>query len=503
MGIRNRDYPNPKASRFLPPLCRKAVADLLGMKSSFLDQNFLLSTETGRTLYHECARDLPIIDYHCHLSPAEIAINRRFSNLTEIWLEGDHYKWRAMRSNGIPEKYCTGDADPYEKFLAFARTVPRTLRNPIYHWSHLELQRYFGIHELLNETSAQGIWEKANERLMDSDFCVHGIFKNMKVSLVCTTDDPVDSLEHHATIRESGCPAKILPAFRPDKSGQLLPLEDWNRYVDSLAGVSGKRCDDLDGFMAALAARHAFFHEMGCRLSDHGLCHAPDCSADADEAAVIFRRAREGDASLTPWEEERFAGFLLVQFGKWDHAKGWVQQFHLGAQRNNSSRHFRTLGRDTGFDSIGDWPQAGKLAALLDAMDRENSLPKTILYNLNPADNYVFGTMIGNFNDGTAPGKIQWGSGWWFLDQLEGMEWQINALGNLGLLPRFVGMLTDSRSFLSYPRHEYFRRILCDLFGRDVEAGRIPADDELLRETIQNICHENAKNYFPFWDADC
>jgi glucuronate isomerase len=468
------------------------------MAASFLDENFLLTTSTSRTLFHEVAASQPIIDYHCHLSPADIARDRRFGNLWEAWLEGDHYKWRALRTNGVAERFCTGDADPYEKFLAFARTVPMTLRNPLFHWTHLELQRYFGIYELLDEKSAPRIWEEANAQLTGGDLTVHGIFRRMKVEVVCTTDDPADDLEHHRKMAETGGPVRMLPAFRPDKAMQLRAVEDWNQYVDRLATVAGVRCDDFAGFTAALAARHDFFHAMGARVSDHGLNYCPGLPCGDEEAAAIFRRARAGEAP-TESEEEKFGFWLMLFFGRMDAAKGWVQQLHLGAQRNNSPRQLRALGRDTGFDSIGDWPQAHKLATFLGQLDETGELPRTILYNLNPADNYVFGTMVGNFNDGSVAGKVQFGTGWWFLDQLEGMTWQINALSNLGLLSRFVGMLTDSRSFLSFPRHEYFRRLLCDLLGREAEAGLLPSDLPLLREYVERISYRNAREYFDFW----
>jgi glucuronate isomerase len=467
------------------------------VSSLFPSKDFLLTTKTSRHLFHEVAAGQPIIDYHCHLAPADITQNRRFANLFEIWLEGDHYKWRAMRANGIPERFCTGDAEPYEKFLAFAKTVPMTLRNPLYHWTHIELQRYFGIDRLLSPDTAPGIWEEANERLQEADFNVHGIFRRMNVEVVCTTDDPADSLEEHRTVAASDCPARILPAFRPDKTMQMRPVESWNSYVDQLARVSGVVCRDLDNFLDALKQRHDFFHELGSRVSDHGLCYCPGEPCTDEEAAAIFRRARDGEL-VSAREEEQFGTFLMDFFGRMDCARGWVQQLHLGALRNNSMRQFENLGRDTGFDSIGDWPQAEKLARFLDRLDSTDELPKTIIYNLNPADNYLFATMIGNFNDGSVAGKIQYGSGWWFLDQHEGMTWQINALSNLGLLSRFVGMLTDSRSFLSYPRHEYFRRILCEILGREAESGQLPMDIPLLSEYVERICYRNAREYFEF-----
>jgi len=463
------------------------------MSESFIHADFLLSTPLAQRLYHEVAAPLPIIDYHTHLPPADVANNRRFANLFEIWLEGDHYKWRAMRANGIPEKFVTGDAEPREKFRAWAATVPMTLRNPLYHWTHLELSRYFDIHELLDETTADSVWDRANEKL--PGLTPRDIFQKMNVEVVCSTDDPTDSLEHHAACR--GSKTLVLQTFRPDKGLAIEAGDAWNAWVDALAACSGSRIDDFGGFLAALKSRHDFFHEMGARLSDHGLSQFPAAGAGDQELKVIFARARDGKA-VTPLEAEKFASRLLVEVGRWNAAKEWTMQFHVGALRNANTRQFRVLGRDTGFDSIGDWPQAEKMRWLLDALDSEGSLPRTILYNLNPADNYVFATMIGNFQGGEIPGKVQLGSGWWFLDQKEGMEWQINALSNLGLLGRFVGMLTDSRSFLSYPRHEYFRRVLCEMLGGDVERGELPNDWKLLSNLVGGICYYNAKSYFRF-----
>lgn len=462
---------------------------------AFLSDDFLLETATARRLYHEVAADLPIIDYHCHLPPADVAANRRFSNLFEIWLEGDHYKWRALRANGIPEDLITGSASPKEKFLAWARTLPATWRNPLFHWSHLELTRYFGITDLLDETTAEAIWDAANARLAEPDFDAHGILRRMKVEVVGTTDDPADPLPHHELFARSGHPTRMVPTFRPDKAHALEDPVAWNAWVDRLATTAGTRIDDFDALLAALESRHAAFHAAGGRLSDHGLVRAPAAPATDAELAAIFRKLRAGQPGAA-LEAEQFATRILLETGRWNHARGWTLQLHLGPQRNNNSRYLARLGRDAGFDSIGDVPQAASLAWFLDALDHEDRLPRTVLYNINPADNYVFATMIGNFNDGTIPGKIQWGSGWWFLDQKEGMEWQINALSNLGLLRRFVGMLTDSRSFLSYPRHEYFRRILCNLFGRDVERGELPDDFPRLAEYVRAICYENARDYF-------
>ena len=463
----------------------------------FLNDDFLLGGKTAKRLYHEIARDLPIIDYHCHLSPKDLAGNRRFKNLFEAWLEGDHYKWRAMRSNGISEEYCTGDADPYEKFLAFAKTVPHTVRNPLYHWTHLELRRYFGFEGLLNEESAPVVWEMANEQLNSGELDVTSILKRFRVEIICTTDDPTDTLEYHETLKSSDYPAKIFPAFRPDK---VLSTKDpvvFNKWVDSLASRVGESIDSLSSLLEKIGERHEFFHSMGCRLSDHGLDYLPAKEISTFEAEAVFRKIRSG-SQPDDSEAEGLSTYLMIWMGERDFEKGWTRQFHLGAKRNNNSRMFANVGADTGFDSIGDHPQAERMARHLDLLDRNKRLPKTILYTLNPNDNYLIGTMIGNFQDGSFPGKIQFGSGWWFNDQIDGMEVQMNALSNLGLLSRFVGMLTDSRSFLSFPRHEYFRRIFCNLVGGDVDKGLIPADPELIDPLVRRVCYENAKNYFQF-----
>jgi len=460
----------------------------------FIHEDFLLETPTARRLYHQFAEPEPILDYHCHLSPRDIAENRRFNDLFEIWLAGDHYKWRAMRFNGVAERYCTGEATPFEKFQAWAATVPHTLRNPLYHWTHLELKRYFGIDEQLNEQSAARIWKKANQRLATPELTAHGILKRFNVVSLCTTDDPVDDLQHHQSLAGSTLATRVLPAFRPDSALAVHDPAPFNHWVKRLAQAADVDIGDFASFLEALSLRHDYFHAHGCRLSDHGLdrCYADFCSMKA--AAAIFARARRGQA-VSSEDQSRFAAFMMLFFGRLDSDKGWTKQLHLGALRDNNQRRRQQLGPNTGFDSIGDAPQATALAAYLDALDREESLPKTIIYCSNPADNYVFATMIGNFQDGAVPGKVQLGSGWWFLDQKEGMEWQLNALSNLGLLSRFVGMVTDSRSFMSYPRHEYFRRVLCNLLGRDVEAGEIPEDDMLLGPMIRNICYGNAQRY--------
>jgi glucuronate isomerase len=464
---------------------------------SFIQDDFLLGGPAARTLYHDYAEGEPILDYHCHLPPQDVAANRQFTNLWEIWLEGDHYKWRAMRTNGVDERFCTGDASPKEKFLAWAKTVPHTLRNPLYHWTHLELKRYFGIDELLSESTAEAIWERANERLAAKDMSAHGILRKFQVKVVGTTDDPADDLASHRAIAQSDSPTRVVPTFRPDKALSVHQPETWNAWVDRLQQTAGMDITRLADLLEALKKRHDVFHEMGGRLSDHGLERCFGVFASEGEARSIFEGARSGKAA-SPEERERFAGFLMLQVGRWNAEKGWAMQLHLGARRNNNTRLFKALGPDTGFDSIGDFPQIDALANFLDRLDQDNALPKTVFYNLNPADNYAFATMLGNFQDGSVPGKIQLGSGWWFQDQKEAMEWQLNALSNLGLLSRFIGMLTDSRSFMSYPRHEYFRRVLCNLLGRDMESGELPDDFELVGGMVRNICYANARDYLGF-----
>jgi len=458
----------------------------------FIHSGFLLHTRTARRLYQQLAEPQPIFDFHCHLSPRDIAENRQFKNLFEIWLEGDHYKWRAMRGNGVAERFCTGDADPFEKFRAWAATVPHTLRNPLYHWTHLELKRHFGIDELLDESSASRIWKKANALLATQQLTTQGILKRFKVKALCTTDDPVDDLRHHRALAGTGLVTQVVPAFRPDKALGVDQPKSFNSWVDRLEAAADISIRNLNSLLDGLTRRHQVFHDHGCRLSDHGLnqCYARFCSHRT--TARIFAKARAGKA-VSPEEKAQFATFLMLFFGRLDAEKGWVKQLHLGALRNTNFRMLRHLGPDTGFDSIGDQPQAAALAAFLNALQDEHALPKVILYNLNPADNYVFASMIGNFQDGSIPGKLQFGPAWWFLDQKEAMEWQLNALSSLGLLSRFVGMVTDSRSFMSYPRHEYFRRVLCNLIGRDIENGEFPNDDSLVGPLIRNVCYQNAR----------
>lgn len=463
----------------------------------FMDENFLLQTETAQKLYHEHAAKMPIFDYHCHVPPKEIAEDKQFENITQVWLYGDHYKWRAMRANGVNERFCTGDASDWEKFEKWAETVPNTLRNPLYHWTHLELKLFFGIDKLLNPSTAKEIWDECNAKLQTPEYSVRNIIRKANVHTICTTDDPVDSLEYHRQIKADNFEVAVLPAWRPDKAMAVENTSAFNRYADQLAEVSGISTGNFSDFMDALEKRHQFFHENGCRLSDHGLETIVAEEFTEEEIGKIFQKIRSG-TDLGKMEIAKFKSCMLIEFGLMDHSRGWTQQFHLGALRNNNTRLLNALGPDTGFDSIGDFEIGRPLSRFLDKLDMENKLTKTILYNLNPRDNELFATMIGNFQDGSVPGKMQFGSGWWFLDQKDGMEKQINALSNMGLLSRFVGMLTDSRSFLSYSRHEYFRRTLCNLIGNDVENGEIPNDMELLGQMVENICFNNAKEYFNF-----
>lgn len=469
------------------------------MSDVFITENFLLQNDAAVRLYHEYARDMPILDYHCHLPPRQIAEDHRFENLTQIWLYGDHYKWRAMRANGVAEEYCTGQASDWAKFEKWAETVPKTLRNPLYHWTHLELKRPFGISDrLLSPATAHGIWDECNARLAEDGFSCRGIMRRMNVVLVCTTDDPTDSLEHHAAIAaDASFPIRVLPTFRPDKGMAVESPDAFNAWVDRLGAAANVEIRDYSSYLEALRRRHEFFHSRGCRLSDHGLETFFAEDYRESEIHAIFREVRWGQ-DLTAEEIAKFKSAMLCEFAMLDHEKGWTQQFHVGAQRNNNSRCFQSLGPDTGFDSIGDCRYARPLARFLDRLDGWGRLPKTILYNLNPADNDLLATMIGNFQDGTVPGKMQFGSGWWFLDQRDGMLKQLEALSNHGLLSRFVGMLTDSRSFLSYTRHEYFRRILCNLLGTEIQQGLLPNDIELIGAMVRDICHQNAAAYFGF-----
>jgi glucuronate isomerase len=467
----------------------------------FLSKSFLLHSDTAQTLYQDYAKEMPIIDYHNHLPPDQIANDINFENLTQAWLYGDHYKWRAMRTNGVEEKYCTGNASDFEKFQKWSETVPYTLRNPLCHWTHLELQRYFDIDDLLTGKSAKKIYEGASELLQTKEFSVRNLLRRMNVKVVCTTDDPVDSLNYHKQIKDDGFEIKVLPAFRPDKAMNVDDPGVFNDYLSKLEAASNINISSFNNFLDALKNRHEFFASMGCSISDHGVeqIYTEDYTDAEIEAA--FNKIRSG-SRLTMDEILKFRSAMLYQFAIWDWEKGWVQQYHFGALRNNNSRLLSQLGPDTGWDSIGDFSQGRSLSKFLNRLDSTNQLTKTILYNLNPADNALIATMTGNFNDGSFPGKVQFGSGWWFLDQKHGMTEQMNTLSNMGLISRFVGMLTDSRSFLSFPRHEYFRRILCNLFGDDIENGELPNDVEWTGKIIQNICYNNALNYFNWQSSD-
>ena len=466
---------------------------------NFLDKNFILQTETAQKLYHEHAAIQPIIDYHCHLVPSMVANDHQFNTITEAWLGGDHYKWRAMRTNGVNERFCTGkDTSDWEKFEKWAETVPNTMRNPLYHWTHLELKTAFGIEKLLSPKTAREIYDECNAKLQTSDFTARNLMRKYRVEAVCTTDDPIDSLEHHLKCKKDGFEIKVLPTWRPDKAMAVEVPSNFRAYVEQLATVSGISISTFDDMIIALRKRQDFFAEMGCKLSDHGIeeFYAEDYT-DL-EIKDIFNKVY-GGKELTHNEVLKFKSAMMVIFAEMDWEKGWTQQFHYGTIRNNNTRLFNQLGPDTGFDSIGTFNTAKQLSKFLNRLDSQNKLTKTILYNLNPADNEMIATMIGNFQDGSVAGKIQFGSGWWFLDQKDGMEKQMNSLSVLGLLSRFVGMLTDSRSFLSYPRHEYFRRTLCNLIGNDVENGLLPHQEiEFIGQMVENISYYNAKNFFNF-----
>lgn len=473
------------------------------MKTSFIHDDFLLESKQAKDLYHSHAASLPIIDYHCHLSPRDIAENTRFANLTQIWLNGDHYKWRAMRTSGVNERYITGEASDWEKFEKWAETVPKTIRNPLYHWTHLELKRPFGISvRLLNPATAKGIWEECNAKLSLPEFSVRGIQKQMNVEVVCTTDDPVDDLAFHTILKTDATHStRVYPAFRADRAMAVENVAGFTRYVELLAEATDMTIHGYADFMAALGKRHEYFHEKGSRLSDHGLETVYAEEYTEQDVKAIFDKVRGGK---TPTKEEslKFKSAVLYELAIMDWEKGWVQQYHLGALRNNNTRMLRTLGPDTGFDSIGDFEMARPLAKFLNRLDTEDKLAKTIIYNLNPRDNELIATMIGNFQDGSVAGKLQFGSAWWFLDQIDGMTKQIEALSNMGLLSQFVGMLTDSRSFLSYPRHEYFRRLLCNILGSEMQRGLIPNDMDLVGGMVRDICYFNAKRYFNFPSPD-
>lgn len=461
--------------------------------SDFIHDDFLLETDVARDLYHRCVADLPIIDYHCHLPVKQIADDHRFRSITEIWLEGDHYKWRAMRANGIDERQCTGDASDWEKFEAWARTVPATLRNPLYHWTHMELKKPFGVTALLDGSSARAIFDRCNPQLRD--LSTQTLLRRFNVAVVCTTDDPADTLDHHHALNARPDPdTRVVPTWRPDAALAIEDPDAFKAWLDRLEAAAGISIATFAQFLDALEKRHADFHDAGCRASDHGLEQIyADPSSDAETTNTFAKlRSRKG---ITAAEAHGYKSALLHRLALMDHARGWVQQYHLGALRNTNTRMRRKLGADSGLDSIGDFEQARPLARFLDRLDATDQLAKTILYNLNPRDNELFATMIGNFQDGSVPGKMQYGSAWWFLDQKEGMEKQIRALSNMGLFARFVGMVTDSRSFLSYSRHEYFRRVVCNLLGKDVRKGLLPDDRELLARIAQDVSFFNAREY--------
>jgi len=466
---------------------------------AFMDENFMLNNKVAEQLYHENAARLPIIDYHCHLNPEYIAKDRKFDNLGQIWLEGDHYKWRAMRTNGIEERYCTGkDTSDWEKFEKWAATIPYTMRNPLYHWSHLELKRGFGVDKILKPETARDIFDECTAKLKTPEYSARGLMKKFKVEVVCTTDDPIDSLEHHIALKKEGFEVKVLPTWRPDKAMTVENPANYRKYIEKLSEASGVVISKYSDVIDALQVRHDFFASVGCRLSDHGIeeFYAEDFTEA--EIVAIFNKVY-GGTDLKREEIMKFKSAIMIQFAIMDYNKGWTQQFHYGTIRDNNSRLFSTLGADTGFDSIGDFTVAKNMSKFFNRLDSRNMLAKTIIYNLNPRDNNLVATMIGNFQDGSIVGKIQFGSGWWFLDQKAGMTDQMNSLSVLGLLSRFVGMLTDSRSFLSYPRHEYFRRILCNLIGTDVENGELPASEmDFLGKMVEGISYYNAKNYFEF-----
>ncbi len=466
------------------------------VKSKFIGSDFLLQSESAEQLYHKHAANLPIVDYHNHLSPKDIAENRQFTNITEAWLEGDHYKWRAMRSNGVDEKFCTGTATSEEKFLKWAETVPSTLRNPLYHWTHLELKNYFGVDQLLNPRTAKDIYEECSALLRTKEFSVLGLLKKVKAEVVCTTDDPCDDLKYHEIVAKANT-IKMFPTFRPDKAYIFDDPTAYVKYSKRLSDASGTEINSLSALLKAMESRVEFFDNHGCRVADHGLERLPFSNLSMSDGTALFSSVLKGN-SLSGKEANGLRSLILTHLCKLYHSRGWVMQFHLGALRNNSARMKQTIGIDTGFDSIGDFEQARPMTKFFDRLDKENQLAKTVIYNLNPADNELFATMTGNFMDGSIPGKIQWGSGWWFLDQKDGMEKQINTLSNMGLLSRFIGMVTDSRSFLSFPRHEYFRRILCNVVGNDIENGELPDDLELIGKMVEDICYNNAKRYLGF-----
>ncbi len=464
---------------------------------SFISEDFLLHSDTAKRLFFDHAEKMPIIDFHSHLPPSEIAEDKQFQNITDIWLKGDHYKWRAMRTLGIDERFITGESSDREKFDKWSYAIPYTVRNPLYHWSHMELKNYFGIIKLLRPETSDEIYSECNEYLKQPDFTAKQLLQRMDVRVVCTTDDPVDSLSDHERIKNQEFGIKVLPTFRPDSVYSFDHPESYNSYIDKLEEVTDNKINSLDSLLNALEKRIDFFHHLGCRLSDHGLKRMTSIGNGNINPETTFKLIRNG-RTLTNEEAERLQFELLIQLGKLYDRYGWVQQFHLGAMRNPNSRMFHQFGEAAGFDSIGDYSQGVNLANFLNELDKTNQLPKTILYNLNPSDNALVATMAGNFNDGSVKGKVQFGTAWWFLDQKDGMEDQMNILSNMGLLSCFVGMLTDSRSFLSYPRHEYFRRILCNLIGNDIENGELPGDIDWFGKIVKDICYHNAREYFDF-----
>jgi glucuronate isomerase len=469
---------------------------MIATKKAFLGDDFLLESESAVVLYEQHASKMPIIDFHNHLSPQDIAQNRNFRDLTEIWLEGDHYKWRGMRTNGVAERYCTGNASPFEKFMKWAETVPYTMRNPLYHWTHLELKNYFGVSVPLDESTAREIFDSCSAMLQQEEFSVQQLLLKNRVEVVATTDDPIDSLEYHRAFASQSAGFKMFPTFRPDKSFTIHDISFYRAYLEKLGAAAGTTIKSFNDLLQALQNRVDVFDKHGCRASDHGLERLYFDKDAEQKADKLFSKLMDGK-NLDAEETNAFKSAVLINVSRMYHAKGWVQQFHLGALRNNSTRMMRELGPDTGFDSIGEFPQAMAMTRFFDYLDNTNQLARTIIYNINPADNELIATMMGNFNDGSVPGKMQFGSGWWFLDQKDGMERQMNALSNMGLLSRFVGMVTDSRSFLSFPRHEYFRRILCNLIGTDIEKGELP-DDPRVGKMVEAICYGNAKAYFNF-----
>ncbi|WP_308991114.1 glucuronate isomerase [Mariniflexile litorale] len=466
------------------------------MSKKFIHNNFLLENKYAEELYHNYSKNQPIIDYHNHLSPQQIAEDKTFENITNVWINGDHYKWRAMRTLGINEKFITGDATDKEKFLNWAKTVPYTMRNPLYHWTHLELAKYFGITDLLSEKTAEKVWEQTQDQLNAGTHSTRQLLQKVNAELVCTTEDPIDNLQYHQQLAKSDFNVKVSTAFRPDKA-ILINADGYNTYLDSLEKSAGVSINSYQDLLSALRKRIEFFNANGCKLCDHGLDQIYFENYTESDIKAIFAKKREGK-TISNDDALKFQSAVLVFLCETYHEFGWVQQFHLGALRNNNARMHRILGPDTGWDSIGDYPQAQKLSAFLNALDSKDKLTKTIIYNLNPADNEVMATMIGNFNDGSVKGKVQFGSGWWFLDQKDGMTKQLNALSNMGLISCFIGMLTDSRSFLSFPRHEYFRRILCNLLGDEIKRGELPNDMEWIGKMVSDISYNNAKEYFKF-----